>query len=122
MERSRTTPLRLLAPVALIVFAIALALILSSGGGGGGGTSSNAAQKASDLRSTSTTTTATRHSRHSSTRTGSATRSRSVYVVKQGDTLAGIAQTTGVPVEMLMQLNTGLDQFGLRAGQRIKLR
>ena len=47
---------------------------------------------------------------------------RSVYVVKQGDTLGGIAEKTGVPVEQLQDLNPGLDQFSLVAGQRIKLK
>jgi LysM repeat protein len=42
--------------------------------------------------------------------------------VKQGDTLAGIAQTTGVPVARMQELNPGLDQFSLVAGQQIKLR
>jgi len=44
------------------------------------------------------------------------------YVVKAGDTLAGIAQTTGVPVEMLQELNPNLDPQALVSGQRIRLK
>ncbi|MEA2390264.1 MAG: hypothetical protein QOK31_373 [Solirubrobacteraceae bacterium] len=118
METSRSrTPLRILAPLALIAFAIALVLVISSAGhSGGSGTSSNAAAKQHDL---GTTTKASRHSRRSR---ASNKLPQSVYIVKANDTLGGIAQTTGVPVARLQELNPGIDQFSLVAGQRIKLR
>ena len=43
-------------------------------------------------------------------------------MVKTGDTLAGIAQRTGVPIERLQALNPNLDPQTLVSGQRIKLR
>src|SRR3954471_21119754 len=49
MDTAETrSPLRILAPVALVIFGLALVLIISSanGGGGGGGTSSSSAEKA----------------------------------------------------------------------------
>ena len=39
-----------------------------------------------------------------------------------GDTLAGIAEKTGVTVERLQELNPDLDPQALVAGQKIKLR
>ena len=117
-DRRHRNPFSLLAPIALIVFGVALVMVLSSGGGGGGGGSSpSSAEKARDLG----TTTSQRHSRRSS-RSRSDKLPQNVYVVKRGDTLAGIAETTGVPVARLQELNPGLDQFSLVAGHRIKLR
>jgi LysM repeat protein len=113
----RRSPLRVLAPVALVVFGLALVLIISSanGGGGGGGTSSSSAEKARDLG----TGTASKKSRKSSR---SDKLPKSVYVVKSGDTLGSISQKVGVSVTKLQELNPNLDQFSLVAGQRIKIR
>lgn len=118
-ESRHPSPARLLAPIALIVFGVALLLIISSGGGDGS-SSSNSGQNASEKQDLGSTT-ATRHSKKTSTSTTKGT-SKSVYIVKTGDTLGAIAETTGVPVERLQQMNPGLDQFSLVAGQRIKLR
>ena len=116
--RARRSPLRILAPVALIVFALALAVIISSanGGGGGGGTSANQAEKARDLG----TGTAARQSRRKSSSRDKLP--KSVYIVKTGDTLGSISQKVGVSVQRLQDLNPNLDQFSLVAGQRIRIR
>ena len=115
--RRHRNPLRILAPLALIAFAIALVLVISSAShSGGGGTSSNAAAKQRDLGTTAARARRSRRSRSSDKLP------QSVYVVKANDTLGGIAQTTGVPVARLQELNPGIDQFSLVAGQRIKLR
>jgi LysM repeat protein len=45
-----------------------------------------------------------------------------IYVVRPGDTLSGIAATTGVPLATLNRLNEDLDSQSLQAGQRVKLR
>src|SRR3954447_21637277 len=113
----RRSPLRILAPVALIVFGLALVLIISStggSGGGGSGTSSSSAEKARDLGS----------SNAKSKKSKSATDKlpKSVYVVKSGDTLGSISQKVGVSVSKLQELNPNLDQFSLVAGQKIKIR
>ena len=122
MEQSRRSPVRILAPAGIAAFAIALVLILSGGNGSSGGTSADRAAKARDLGPTTTTTAATRHHHRSSTGGGSGALPQSVYVVHQNDTLGGIAQKTGIPISKLQDLNPGLDQFSLVAGQRIKLR
>jgi LysM repeat protein len=119
METRRRSPLRLLAPVALIAFALALFLIVSSANkdsGGGGAPSKSAAEKARDLGSPATQRKPKRKSRSSDNLP------QRIYIVKSGDTLGSIAQTTGVPVQKLQDLNPGLDQFSLVAGQKIKLR
>jgi LysM repeat protein len=114
---ARRSPLRILAPVALIVFGLALVLIISSanGGGGGGGASSTSAEKARDLGPGAA----------KSTRKKSSSRDKlpkSVYIVKSGDTLGSISQKVGVSVAKLQELNPNLDQFSLVAGQKIKIR
>jgi LysM repeat protein len=119
-ESRHPSPARLLAPVALIVFGVAFLLIVSSGGGGSsgnGGSGRNAAEKR-DLGST----TSSHSTKSTTTTTTTKSTTKSVYVVKTGDTLGAIAETTGIPVERLQELNPGLDSFSLVAGQRIKLR
>jgi LysM repeat protein len=117
--RRRRTPLRILAPLALIAFGVALVMIVSSAGktgSAGGGQSAKAAEKARDLGTGATTPTPRR--RH----TSSGKLPQKTYIVKPGDTLGKIAQDTGIPVTTLQSLNPGLDQFSLIAGQKIKLR
>lgn len=48
--------------------------------------------------------------------------SKATYEVQDGDTLTGIAQETGVPVEEIQTLNPDLDPQALIAGQKLKLR
>jgi LysM repeat protein len=117
--RRRRTSLRILAPLALIAFGVALVMIVSSAGktsSAGGGRSARAAEKARDL-GTGTTKPAARR-KH----TSSGKLPQRYYIVKPGDTLGKIAQDTGIPVTTLQSLNPGLDQFSLIAGQKIKLR
>jgi LysM repeat protein len=119
--RRRRSPLRILAPIAIVIFGVALVLIVSTAStssGGGGGQSASAAQKARDLGTASSR----RKARRTKTTTTSDKLPQSVYIVKSGDTLGKIAQDTGVPVQTLQDLNPGLDQFSLVAGQKIKLR
>src|SRR3954454_7629364 len=112
----RSVVLRILAPAALIVFGIALAMIISSANSSSdsGATSTSAAEKQRDLGSSTT-----KSSRTHTTRDKLPQR---VYVVKSGDTLGSISEKVGVSVEKLQQLNPNLDQFSLVAGQKIKIR
>ena len=48
--------------------------------------------------------------------------SATFYTVKTGDTLAAIAETVGVPVERLLELNPDLDPQALVSGQKIRLK
>jgi LysM repeat protein len=115
MDTRQPSPARILAPLSLIVFAIALLIILSSGGGGGHSSSSSTSTGAErrDLQI---------RQQHAGHAPAPARPLRSVYVVRTGDTLAGISQRTGVPLERLQALNPNLDPQALVSGQRIKLR
>lgn len=100
-ERSRA-PARIAAILALIVATVALLMIISSAQDPtSGGAQSEATEKRADDQ---------RRPR------------RAVYVVKEGDTLLGIAAKTGVNIDRLQTLNPEIDPQVLRAGQRIKLR
>jgi LysM repeat protein len=108
-DDARSSPARLLAPIALVVVAIAFfAIVLTSGSGGddGGGAEQSSRREAGQRERTTTE----RRPR------------RAVYTVKVGDTLGSIAETTGVPVEQLLELNPELDPQALVSGQKIKLR
>ena len=95
---------RLLAPLALVAFAVVLVILISSTGGGG--------SKSSTTTGNRTVTTLARPR----------PKPRS-YVVKSSDTsLDSIARKTGVPTDRLLTLNPALDPQTLVPGQRIKLR
>ena len=122
MEAGRRSPLRLLAPIALVAFGVALVLVIthSTGGSGNSGGGASAAEKARDLGPSAGQK--ARAKRKKSKAQSQGQLPQNVYIVKSGDTLGGIAERTGVPVEKLQSLNPGLDQFSLRSGQRIQLR
>jgi LysM repeat protein len=109
-DHGRQSPARLLAPLGLALFALALAIVIftsnpSDDDGGGRG----AAGERTSVRKP-TTTGPERRLR------------RATYTVKIGDTLGAIAETTGVSVERLQELNPELDPQALVSGQKIKLR
>ena len=108
-DRSRS-PARLLAPVALLLFAVAVALIVVGSGSpdeDSGGSAAPTGEK---------TTTTDRAS------APAPRRAPATYTVKPGDTLGKIAQQAGVKVEILQELNPALDPQALVTGQKIKLR
>jgi Tfp pilus assembly protein FimV len=108
-DDARSSPARLLAPLALVLFALAfLGIVFTSGTGDDNGDQEpRAGRQAADQRERTTTAPRPR---------------RTFYTVKVGDTLGGIAETTGVPVETLLELNPELDPQALVSGQRIRLR
>ncbi len=110
MDGRRSSPARLLAPISLVVFVLALFLVIASSdtsddSDNGNGTSDGQSEQIS------TTGTTTKPSV-----------SRTFYTVKTGDTLAAIAETVGVPVTRLQELNPELDPQALVSGQKIRLR
>jgi LysM repeat protein len=110
-ERTQS-PLRLLAPAALVVFAIAFLLVLTTSSVDEGGSSTRTRTESSRTSKTRTTETTARRDRLV----------QNVYTVKTGDTLAGISEKVGIPVENLLELNPDLDPQALVSGQKIKLR
>jgi hypothetical protein len=104
---SEQNPARVLAPLALVVCAIAFFAVLFSAGGDDGGAEPAARKQATERRDTGRRQPRVR---------------RATYTVRTGDTLAGIAAKTGLPVERLQELNPELDPQALVSGQKIKLR
>jgi LysM repeat protein len=108
--RRRRSPFRLLAPLALVLVAGAVAVVVANSDIADG----------DDSESPATTTERTTTER--TTTTGRGRRSRRNYVVKPGDSFGSIAEETGVSVEQLELLNPDVDPQALVVGQRIKLR
>jgi LysM repeat protein len=119
METRRRSPLRFIAPLALLAAAVALMLVIASGSSGGGPSASQSQRAAEKQRDLGASKAKARQKKSSAKKDKLP---QKVYVVKSGDTLGGIASKTGVPVERLQELNPGLDQFQLVAGDEIKLR
>jgi LysM repeat protein len=107
MSEQTQSNARLLAPIALVVCAIAFfAIVLSTGGGDDGSDRAPAAKKQTTRKVRTTPTTVVRKN----------------YTVKTGDTLDEIAEKTGVTVDKIEELNPQLDPQALVTGQKIKLR
>lgn len=105
-------PARLLAPIALVVTAVALFAILAGGGENGG-------EAPADGATTAPTATATPASRRDS---GQRRPSRRSYTVKPGDTPSSIAEKVGIPLDDLLDLNPDADPQSLNPGDKLRLR
>jgi LysM repeat protein len=116
---ARRSPLRFLAPVAIIAFGLALLVILSSSNSGDGNSTPSASEREKDRDLGTSTKKSKRKSKSSSANGSLPTKS---YTVKSGDTLQAISEKTGIPVEKLQELNPQLDPQQLVSGQKIKLR
>lgn len=101
---------RLIALLALMACGLAVVFVIATSIGDGGGSNGEA------------TSSQTAEQARGATTPEPKPRPRATYTVKPGDTLGGIAETTGVPVETLQLLNPELDPQALISGQKIKLR
>ena len=110
MDGRRGSRVRLLAPISLIAFALALFVVIA--GSDSPEDSDDGRNRAQQTERTETTPTTTAERRPL----------REFYTVKTGDTLGGIAESVGVPVERLHELNPDLDPQQLVSGQKIRLR
>jgi LysM repeat protein len=101
------SPVRFLAPLALLAVVFALFMIVQSSQteSDGNGTSNNSA---TDSSPTPTPTPERKGPRR--------------YRVRVGDTPSSIAEKTGVPLEDILRLNPDLDPQTIQVGQRIRLR
>jgi len=115
---ARRSPLRFLAPVALVAFGLALLVVVSSSGGGDDADKPSASEQARD-RDLGTSSKKKKSNRRASAKGKLPTRT---YTVKSGDTLGSISEKTGIPVDKLQELNPQLDPQQLVSGQKIKLR
>src|SRR4051794_15384720 len=110
MEPEYRSPLRILAPAAVVAFGLALVLVIATtSGSGGGGNPQSTNLERQDLGAKK------RAGRRASIL------EKGTYTVKLDDTLGSIADKTGVPVGRLMELNPDLDPQTLHEGQKIKL-
>jgi LysM repeat protein len=113
MDGRRGSPARLLAPLALIAFVLALFLVVatsdtSDDSDDGGDRSAQRSSETTDETETTDEPEPRVPGRF--------------YTVETGDTLAAIAEEVGVPVNRLLELNPELDPQALVSGQRIRLR
>ena len=116
---ARRSPLRFLAPVALVLFGLALLVVVSSSNSGDSDNNPSASEKEKDRDLGASTKKSKRKARASSANGNLPTKS---YTVKSGDTLQSISEKTGIPVEKLQELNPQIDPQQLTTGQKIKLR
>ena len=106
------SPVRLLAPIALVACAFALVVVVVSSSVTGSG--DRATESASDAPPPSSKTT--------DQPTTAPKKQKRSYTVELGDSLGSISEKTGVDVETIQLLNPELDPQSLTVGQKIKLR
>jgi hypothetical protein len=121
MDRTRRSPLRFLAPIALAAFALALILVVSSADVSDDGGSRNSGDEA-EQRDLGSDREERRREREREREQEPTPQQEDTYVVKEGDTLGSIAEQTGVPVEQLQELNPELDPQALVTGQEVCVR
>ena len=93
---------RVLAVLAIAAVVIAIVVVVGDSMGGGGGGEGNRAERRAAQREQA--------------------QQDATYVVQENDTLAGIAEKTGVSVEDLQNLNPDIDPQALPAGATLQLR
>ena len=107
MPTSHTNPIaRMVAVVAIATAFILVIVVIATSGGSDGGDNGGRTTTKNEERS---------RAAREALREGE-------YEVERGDTLVSISDKTGVPVEVLTQLNPDIDPRILPQGTRIKLR
>ena len=120
----RRSPGRWLGPLALLAALAAVFAIVSATTGDEG--SSDPAPQATqeqkkDGGSKRTSTDRERTSTGETETSTTPASGRKTYKVRPGDTLAGIAEETGVSIDEIQELNPGVDSNSLSIGQELKL-
>jgi LysM repeat protein len=108
----RRSPARWLAPLALVIAAVAIYAVVH-----------NELSSSSDdgaAATTSSSTTATTKTKTTAAKKAAVVKHR-VYTVKAGDVLSAIAAANGTTVTELQRLNPGIDAGALHPGQKLKL-
>jgi LysM repeat protein len=106
------SPARLLAPLALVAFALALFIVVSNTTKDDGNTP-GARDSGQPAQSTASP---------DGQGGGKKRKPRRSYTVKTGDTPSGIAEKVNVPLDQILKLNPDLDPQTLTPGTKIKLR
>jgi LysM repeat protein len=111
-SRPHRSPLRYLAPVALVAIVLATYLVVEHNVGSSSGGSTPIGATTSGHTSKSSTTSGTKQHVVKS----------KYYTVRSGDSLSVISARTGVPLPTLETLNPGVSSGNLQVGQRLRLR
>jgi LysM repeat protein len=106
---SGRSPARFIAPLALVLFAVALFVVISSASEQEAGRT-GAQDTAEPARATPSPSARKRR------------KPRRTYTIKSGDTPSGIAVKVDVPLDQILELNPDLDPQSLTPGTKIKLR
>jgi LysM repeat protein len=112
MKRENSTIARILAALALIGTVVVVIVVVSSQTGGSEDKDARGGNRAGQN--------ANNGQGNQNGRPGKPV--KKVYVVKEGDTLTGIAVSNGVSVAAIERLNPDLDPQALIPGQKLKLR
>jgi LysM repeat protein len=104
------SPLRFIAPIALVAFAFALYTVVNDAQKPAGSSSSDTPAAQSTATSTS-----------KSSKSSKSKKKHKTYTVKAGDTASGISAKTGVKVATMQKLNKNFDPGSLHPGQKIRL-
>lgn len=119
---SRRSPARWLGPLALMAALVAVFAIYSATFGEESGSESSSPATESRTTETGSKKRSGDEAKTSTTEAKtSTTPAKKTYTVRPGDTLAGIAESTGVSVEELQELNPGVDSNSLSIGQELRL-
>ena len=114
-QRTRRSPGRWLAPLALIAVVVAFASVVSGSG----------SKNSSETSTAGSQTTTTHHSakKRAATKSAKAASGGSrYYTVQVGDSLSAIATKTSVPLATIEQLNPNVDSTQMTAGQKIRIK
>jgi LysM repeat protein len=112
--RPRRTPLRWLAPLALVACLFAVYSVVDAGlSTDDSATTRSSGEGSSTAKGSTTVAERSKRKRDSG-------RART-YTVKPGDTLSSIAEKTGLTLARVQALNPELDSQSLQTGQRVKL-
>ena len=120
-ERTRRSPARFLAPLALAGFLVVFFVVVTGSSVDNGGDTPDRDRGAQTSRESSRSDEDSGAGDEETTTTARP-RGPRTYTIKTGDTLGAIAEQTGVTLERLQELNPDLDPQAMVAGQRIKLR
>src|SRR3954447_1992494 len=118
-QRTRRSPARFLAPLALIAVLVAFMAIVSNSGGGDSAATDSSTTTAAPTSTTAKKKAATAKAKKKAAKAKAA---KKTYTIQAGDTLGGIADKTGVPLDRIEELNPDVDPHALTTGQEIRLK
>ena len=118
-QRTRRSPARFLAPLALIAVLIAFVMVIN---GAGGSDSSNTADTTPTSSSAASTKSAAKTTVTNAKKAVKKKAARKTYTVQAGDSFGTIAGKTGITVEQLQELNPNADSGQLQVGQQLRVK